>query len=120
MLPRKTLGSIGVPSASYQNFEHIAVFVDDPPEPVRFAAHRNHDLVEMPFVGRRRAVAPDLRGETGTEPLAPDPGAFMRDDRPTFREKIFDIAQAQRRPMVRPDGIGDDGRREAEALRSGM
>jgi len=37
---------------------------------------------------------------------------------PPFGQQILDIAQAQGKPMERPDGIGDDGLSETEALQA--
>jgi hypothetical protein len=52
-----------------------------------------------------------------SEPLAPHPDALIRDDYALFGQQILDIAQAQAKPMVRPDGIGDRPRRP-EALQA--
>lgn len=32
----------------------------------------------------------------------------MRHDSPAFRQKIFNIAEAQREPMIEPHGVADD------------
>jgi len=99
-------------------FQHISVCVDGAPKPVFSAPDGNHDLVEMPFVGRDWAIATDPGGDLRSEPLAPHPDAFIRDDHAPFGQQVLDIAQAQRKPMVRPDGIGDDGPREPKALQA--
>ncbi len=72
----------------------------------------------MSFVGRNWAIATDLSRYLRSEPLTPYPYAFIGDYYTPFGQQIFDIAQAQGKPMVRPDGIGDDGPREAEALQA--
>jgi hypothetical protein len=78
----------------------------------------DNDLVELSFVGRCRSVAPDFCGDLSPEPLAPDPDAFLRNDHAALRQQILNIAQAQRKSMRRPDGIRNDGAREAYALQT--
>jgi hypothetical protein len=72
----------------------------------------------MPFVGRNRAIVTDLGRYLRSEPLAPHSDTFIRNDYAPFGQQILDIAQAQGKPMVRPNGIGDDGSREPEAFQA--
>ena len=109
---------MGSPAALHQDFQYVSVSVDRSPKPMFSPSNRNHDLIEVPFVGRNRAIATDLGRYLRSEPLAPHPDAFIRDDYAPFGQHILDIAQAQGKPMVRPDGIGDDGPREPEALQA--
>ena len=115
---QKTLCSTGIPAALHQDFQHVTVGIDGSPEPVFLAAEGDHVLVEVPFVGRCRSVAPDFGGNLSPKTLAPDPDAFIRNDHAALGQQILNIAQAQRKSMIRPDGIGNDGAREAEALQT--
>ena len=53
-----------------------------------------------------------------SEPRASDADAFIRDDYAPFGQQILDIAQAQGKPTVCPDGIGDNGPGKTEALQA--
>jgi hypothetical protein len=77
----------------------------------------NH-FVQVPFAGRSWAVATDLGRDLRSKPSAPNPDAFIREDHTSFGQKIFDIAQAQGKAMVRPHSIGDDGPRKPESLQA--
>lgn len=84
------------------------------------APDRNHDFVEVPFVGRCGTVAPDLGCDLGTEPLTPHPNAFIGDDNAPLSQQILDVAQAQGKTMIRLDSVRDDGTGKAVALQAGL
>ncbi len=109
---------MGIPTTLDQDLQHVAVRVDRPPKPVLLASDCDHDLVEVAFVGRARTVAKDTRGDLRSEPLATNADAFVGDDHISLGQQILDIAQAQRKAVIRPDGVRDDGTGEAKALQA--
>ena len=46
----------------------------------------------------------------------PAPHGFIPNIDPALCEQIFDIARAERKPKIQPDGILDDVKREAVAV----
>lgn len=72
----------------------------------------------MPFVARNWAVVTDLGRYLRSEPLAPLSDAFIRNDYVPLGQQVLDIAQAQGKPVVRSNGIGNDGLREPEAFQT--
>lgn len=106
---------MGIPATLDQDLQHVTVRVDRAPKPVLLASDRDHDLVEVPFVGRGRTVAADAGDDLRSKPLAPNADAFVRDDHASLGKQILYIAQAQSKPMIRPDGVGNDRAGEAKA-----
>ena len=82
------------------------------------AVDRDDDFVQTPFIRGRRWFATDALGEVAPEPIDPEPDLLTPDEDPTLCEQIFDICRAQREAMIRPDGIGNDLTREAEAFKA--
>jgi hypothetical protein len=55
-------------------------------------------------------------GVFGSELDAPESDGLVTDCDAALSEEIFDISMAQVEPIVEPDGVGDDIRRESVAL----
>jgi len=51
------------------------------------------------------ASSPDYRDRTLQRPT---PYRLIRNIDPTFGEQIFDVAKAERKPEIQPDGMLDD------------
>jgi hypothetical protein len=73
----------------------------------------------VPFIGRNRAVVTGLGPYLRSEPMAPRSDAFLRSYHAPLGQQILDIAQAQGKPMIRPNGIGDDVPTEPESFSRG-
>lgn len=85
---------MSIPATLDRDLQHVAVRIGRPLKPVLLASDWDHDLVEVPFVGRGRAVATDTRGDLRSEPLAPNTDAFVEDDHTSLGQQIHDIVQA--------------------------
>jgi hypothetical protein len=73
------------------------------------ASDRNDGLVEMPFVAELAArTLTDLVGEGAAEFFCPQSDRLMRNDDPSRRQHVLDHAQAERKPEIQPNGMGDD------------
>jgi hypothetical protein len=92
-LHQETLGSMGISAALHQDFQYVSVGVDRSPKPMFSPSNWNHDLINVPFVGRNWAIATDLGRYLRSESLTPYPEAFIRDDYTPFGQQILDIAQ---------------------------
>ena len=66
------------------------------------------NLVEMPFVGRRWSITPDLGGEPVAEAIYPVADCLVGNRDTPFRQKILHVAQTQSKPVVGPDSVSDD------------
>ena len=118
-LAHEPFGGFGVSPRLNENVQDVAVRIDRPPQPMLRAVDLENDLVEVPPVGRPRPVASDLRCNLCPELRDPDPDRFMGYDDPSLGQKVFNVAQAQGEAVIRPDGVADDGAREAMPLEAG-
>ena len=73
-LAQQALGCPRVAAALDKNVEHHPVLVDRAPQPVLYPRDRDHDLVQVPLVPRRRQSAADLVRELE---CAPGGGQFQ-------------------------------------------
>ena len=80
----------------HEDIQHVVIRVDCPPEPVLLASDGDHDLVELPFVGRSGSVSTNAGGDLRSEPLAAYPDALIRDDNAPLGQQILDILRAYR------------------------
>jgi hypothetical protein len=53
-----------------------------------------------------------------TKAIDPLPDRLAADRHAAFREKIFNISGAERKTMVRPNGVGDDLSRKTKTLQA--
>jgi hypothetical protein len=104
-----------VAPALNQNIEHKSVLVDGTPEPVLYTGNLHHNLVQVPFISHTRQPATDLVGECLAELEAPLPYGFMADDDAAGGEDFIDVAQAEWKAEIEPDGMADDLGRKAIA-----
>ncbi len=58
---QKSLGGFGIAACLNQDVECVTIAIDGPPQPVLYAAHLDHDLVQVPLVVRLWSV-PAERG----------------------------------------------------------
>ena len=74
------------------------------------------DLVEVPDVAAAWRLAPETAGVRGPELQRPAADRLIGDENAALEQHLFDQPQAQRKPEVQPDCMGDDLRRKAVAL----
>ena len=96
--------------------EHIAVLINRPPQPVFLARDRDHDLVEVPDVAAAWRLAPEAASVRRPELQRPAADRLIGDDDAALEQHLLDQPQAQRKPEVQPDRMGDDLRRKAMAF----
>ena len=96
--------------------EHIAVLVDSPPEPVFPAGDADNYFIQMPNVSRAWRLMAEAPGILRSELLTPAPDRLIGDDDATLEQHLLDEPEAQRKPEVQPNSMGDDLGRKAVAL----
>jgi len=82
---------------------------------VLYTGNLHHNLVQVPFISHTRQPATDLVGECLAELEAPLPYGFMADDDAAGGEDLIDVAQAEWKAEIEPDGMADDLGRKAIA-----
>ena len=73
-------------------------------------------LIEMPFVTRPGASAPELSGILLAKFAAPFADSLIGHHHAAFQQQLFDIAETQAESEVQPHGVADDLCREAVVL----
>src|SRR4051812_21257702 len=91
-----------------ENIEHEPVLVHRPPEPALHPSDLHCNLIEVPFIAGSRQPAADLVGECLAKFQAPLPYGLMADDDAAGGEDLIDMAQAERKAEIQPDGVADD------------
>ena len=102
-----------ISSALNQNVENESILIDRPPKPMLLAAHRDDDLVKMPFVTANWSTATNAIGVFPTEFLSPLADGFVADCNAPRCKHFFDHPQTQRKPEIEPNRVANDFRWEA-------
>jgi len=71
-----------------------------------FATDRDHDLVDVPFIARRRSISPDTNCKMPPEAIDPKPDCFPADNDTAFGKQVFHVGGAEREAMISPYRIG--------------
>ena len=116
--PKKPLGGFCASPRLHQNIEHIPVPVHSPPQPHFDAVDRDDDFIKEPLICRSRPVPLDTTCEIRAKPVHPFTHGFPADDYASLRQKILDISRAQRKPMIGPNGVGDNLTRKTLAFQA--
>ncbi|NRP76128.1 hypothetical protein ILFOPFJJ_07052 [Ensifer psoraleae] len=97
--------------ALHQQVENKPVPINGAPKPV-FLSTDGDELVEVPFVTELAGRSlPDIIGKVSAEFLSPKSHGLMRDDDATSCQHILDHPQAERKPEIEPNGMGNHLRR---------
>ena len=95
-----------------QHIEDLAFGVDSPPKVDHSAVDFQIDLVEMPSRMRLQATLSQVGGDHRSEMVHPTPNRLVGHRHSAFRQQIFDVAQAEGEPEVKPYRLLNDLRRE--------
>ncbi len=107
-LAHQTFRSLGIAATLHQHVENKAVLIDGPPKPVFLSTNGDDNLIKIPFVAEPAGRSPpDIIGKVSTEFLSPKSNGLMRDDDATRCQQILDHPQAQRKPEIEPNGMGN-------------
>jgi hypothetical protein len=97
-----------ISSAMNQNVENESILIDRPPKPMLLAAHRDDNLVKMPFVAANGSTATNAIWVFPTEFLSPMANGFVTDCNAPRCQHFFDHPQAQRKPEIEPNRVAND------------
>jgi hypothetical protein len=100
----------------HQEVEPVAVWIDHPPQRVRFAGEAEKDFIEVRLITRSGAAMPSLVRGRWPELPAPAAHGFMREDDAAGGHQLFAISVAQAETEVEPDTVADDLGRKPMAL----
>jgi hypothetical protein len=114
--PQQAFGRLGVTAGLDNLIEHIAILIHRPPQPVLLARDRNHNLIQVPHVATAWRLAPEAASVRRPELQRPAADGLVRDNDAALEQHLLDQSQAQRKPEVQPDRMGDDLRRKAMAF----
>ena len=116
-----------------ENVEHEPVLVHGPPavkraqarcsdqdEPVSNAIDARTDLVHMPSGTQTGFPMAQFFGEERSEFYAPFAEGFVTDLDAALVEQFLNVPVAQRKAMIEPDGVLDNGHRETVAVGLGV
>ena len=107
-LAEKALSGSLVSVACDQDIEDVTILVNGSPKIMTFAADRNEQLVHVPDVTETTLSPPQSTSIRWSKLLVPGSNGFVGYGDATLREKVLDIAKAEREPMVQPNGVADD------------
>ena len=103
-----------VSTALQQGIENVTVGIDGAPQPVFLSLCGHDHLIKMPFVSKIAAGPPTkLTGELQAKFPRPFGNSLKRHLDPTFGKQVFNVAQAQRKPIIEPYRMRDDLGRKA-------
>jgi hypothetical protein len=118
-LAKELLSSSVVSSFRHQNVEKIAVLIDSTPEIELLSLNLHEDFVDIPSIAQRTLPSSEESGISRPKLQAPVSNCFIGDADTTLGQQIFDIPEAEREPMVKPDCMADNLGRESVALAVG-
>ena len=98
-----------VSTALQQGIENVTVGIDGAPQPVFLSLYGHDHLIKMPFVSKIAAGPPTkLKGELQAKFPRPFGDSLKRHLDPTLGKQVFNVAQAQRKPIIEPYRMRDD------------
>ena len=115
---QKSLGCFGISPRLRKNIERISIRVYSAPKPVLHAIDRDHDLIHVPLVVWTRPVPANAGRKMRTKPVDPKANSFAANHDTTLCQQILNIRRAERKAVVRSNGIGDDLARVAKTFQA--
>ena len=92
----------------HENVEDVAILIDSPPEILPLTLDRHKELVQVPGVAQATCSPPELACVLRTKFPRPLAHGLVGDGDSALCQQIFDVSQAQTKPVVEPDGVADD------------
>jgi hypothetical protein len=102
-----------VPTRLQKHIDHLPVLVDSSPQIVLFALNFHEDLIYIESITIALVLSAKSSWEFGPELRAPKPDSLIANRYAPFRHQILDISMAQIEPVVEPNGVANDFRRES-------
>ena len=102
----------GVAISLNEYVDHVPILVDSPPEIVTPTLDGHEDFIQVPHVAEPTLATLEISCVFRSKLPAPLPDRLVGDDNPPLRQEFLDIAEAQGKPMVKPNTVADDFVRE--------
>ena len=108
-----------VPLFRHQDVESVAVLIYITPEIELLSLNLHEDFIDEPSIAQPALLSSDRPGILRPKLQAPVSNCLVRDGNATLGEEIFDITEAERKPMIEPHSVADDFRWKAAASIAG-
>ena len=118
-LPEEAQDRSPIAPRLHEDVDHVAVFIDCPPQILLAPLDPDEQLVQMPGVAHAAPAAPQPPCVVEPERPTPLPDRLIRHRDTPFGEEIFDIPETQAETVVEPDGVTDDFRGESVSTIAG-
>ena len=102
-----------IPPGLDEDVDHVAVLVHGSPQVLLLAPKPDEHLVQMPGVTLAAAPGPQAPAVFEPERRTPLPDRLVGDGVPALGQQILDVAETEAEPVVQPDRVTDDVRRES-------
>ena len=102
-----------IPPGLDEDVDHVAVLVHGSPQVLLLAPKPDEHLVQMPGVTLAAAPGPQAPAVFEPERRTPLPDRLVGDGDPALGQQILDVAETEAEPVVQPDRVTDDVRRES-------
>ncbi len=112
-LSKETLGGAAISPRLNQNVDDIAVLIDRSPQVPLLSLDLHEHFVQIPEVAETTGFLLKPTSVLAAKLPAPLADRFVGDDDASLSQQIFDIPETEAEPMVEPNGIADDQRRES-------
>jgi len=113
---QQSSGRLGIPAVLDNLVEHITILVNRPPQPASLAVDAHRDFIKVPDIIDGRWLSANAPSIAGSMFSALSSDGLVGDSDPAFQEHFFNVAQAERKPVIEPDRTGDNLWRETVVL----
>src|SRR5438132_9473497 len=97
-----------VPTALYQNIQHVVVLIDGSLRVMAFTIDGEKHLIKVPLVPWLGASTLQLIRVVLPKFQTPLADGFMSDVDPAFEQQFLHVAVTQREAIIEPDAMADD------------
>jgi hypothetical protein len=96
-----------------KNIDDVATLIQCSPQVVALASDSNKHFINVPDVPESSLFSAQRSSKGRSKLGAPVSNSLVRYRDTPLGKQIFDIAIAEREPMIEPDGMADDFRRKS-------
>jgi hypothetical protein len=115
-IAEEAFGRVAIAPGLKEDVDHVTVVVDGPPEMLPATVDVHEQFVQVPCVAQASLPAPQDTGVLRTESSASQPNSPVGYGDAPLSEEILGISETQTEPVIKPDGVTDDLRRESVSM----
>jgi hypothetical protein len=105
---KEAFHSFCIPPWLNEDVEHDTVLIHRAPKIVLHSLDPDEHFIKMPLVAGTRTAAAQTAGKGLAELLAPTPDRLAGEDHASFRQKQFNVPQAEAENVIQPNGMADN------------